>query len=140
MFRVVLLCIQHICTWVCDVRFCEWLFMGSVLCYLGKNTLKVQCFLKGFSRAAKHFLPNLKNYFPIPAGGSKSSWMAVLCFPSILACSVDNLSMTQSIFMIYPSLNYFSSTALLSQHLLLIALSPYFLVSWAELSSHSRKH
>lgn len=36
----------------------------------------------------KHFLPNIKNYFPIPAGGSKSNRIVVLRFLSILTCTV----------------------------------------------------
>lgn len=55
-FMVVLLCTPNICSWVDGVHFCEGLFIGSVLCYLDKSTLKVHCFYKVFlyfSRAAQ---------------------------------------------------------------------------------------
>lgn len=71
LFMVVTLCTPNICSWVHGVHFCEGLFIRRVLCYLDKSTLKVHCFYKVFCSFLD--LPNLKNYFPIPAGGSKSS-------------------------------------------------------------------
>lgn len=115
--------------------FVNGLFMGSELCYLCKSSLKVQCFFKGFPRAAKHFLYNL--LLSHTSRWKQEQSYCVLHFPRILAYSVDNLSMTQSIFMVYPLIAFLQQLYCVGTFSWLLYYVIY-LVSWAELNSHSR--
>lgn len=57
-FRIILLCIQYVCSWVHSVPFCKWLFMGRVV-------LPFQEYFESSNFSYSFFLELLNIFCPI---------------------------------------------------------------------------